>query len=47
VNNDSALLGILDGIIFEETIGTFTHFMKVQTILSLNAYAAIIGQLCI
>ena len=37
MNDDSTLLRVLDGIIFKETFGAFSHFVKMQTILSLNS----------
>ena len=43
VNDDSSLLRILDGVILEETIGAFSHSVKMQTILSLNSCEKTLG----
>merc|ERR1719437_234047 len=40
MNDYSPLLRILDGIIFEETIGALSHFVKMQTIFSLDSSLA-------
>ena len=43
MNDYSPLLRILDGIIFEETIGALSHFVKMQTIFSLDSCIDVIG----
>lgn len=38
MNNDSTLLGVLDGVILEDAVVAFAHFVKMQAVLSLNPY---------
>ena len=38
MNNDSPLLRVLDGVILEKAIVTFSHFVEMQAVLSLNTY---------
>mmetsp|Transcript_26400 Transcript_26400/g.72585 ORF Transcript_26400/g.72585 Transcript_26400/m.72585 type:complete len:201 (+) Transcript_26400:2080-2682(+) len=36
MNNDSSLLGVFDGVSFEDALWTFFHFVKMQTIFSFD-----------